>query len=229
MLDVLSRLLQSRHSLPSAELSKLESETRAALPEPIELELSQMDVLEWAPAWLIPIERLMLFALVCGLRPARYLEVGTFRGGSTLIVAAAMKASRNPGRLFCVEPEPHIAPEHWALVDDRATLIQGFSPEALAEARELAGGPFDFTFIDGDHTSDGVYRDATGALPYIAVGGHILFHDSYFPDVAEGITRFYRENSRELIDIGSITHEAAVQEGSDSLRWGGLRLMRVIR
>lgn len=226
---VMSAVLKRQSNRLSRGLAVLETESHSDLPEPVELDLSKMDVLDWAPAWLVPTERLTLFALICGLRPARYLEIGSFKGGSALIVAAAMKASGNPGHMYCVEPDPHIAPEHWALVADRAVLIEGFSPAALLEAYKCADAPFDFVFIDGDHTAEGVYRDATGVFPYLANGAHLLFHDSHFPDVAEGLGQFYQEHSDVLIDIGSITRDASVQEDNPDIRWGGFRLMRLVR
>ena len=62
--------------------------------------LSSADVLSWAPAQLTRADRLLLYTLVFTLRPLRYLEVGTLRGGSALIAAAAMDALQTPGRII---------------------------------------------------------------------------------------------------------------------------------
>lgn len=199
------------------------------IPLPTELDLSYLDVIKWAPAWLTSAERLSLFTLVCALRPMNYLEVGTFQGGSTLIVSAAMDASNNPGRITCVEPEPQINPEHWSQIENRATLVQGYSPAVLSEAHRLAGQPFDFVFIDGDHTEAGVFRDAIGMVPFLSDDAMMLFHDGFFPDVAAAIDRFVSNHARHVVDIGLITSEATVQDGDPSLRWGGLRLLRFRR
>ena len=171
----------------------------------------------------------MLFTLVCGLRPMRYLEIGTFQGGSSLVVSAAMTATKNRGRMLCVDPRPQIDPAHWALIEERAILIRGYSPDVLPQARDAAGGDFDLVFIDGDHTAKGVYRDAIGVLPFLQQGACMLFHDSHYPDVASGINRFASEQAGCLLDFGIITREATVEDDDATLHWGGLRLMRVLR
>lgn len=38
-------------------------------------------------------------------------------------------------------------------------------------------GPYDFVFIDGDHSSDGVICDTRNALANLATGGVIVWHD----------------------------------------------------
>src|SRR5262249_32610819 len=143
------------------------------------IDASAVDVLRGAPCWMTTSERLVLYALVFGLRPRRYLEIGSFQGGSAMIVAAALEASRNPGRMVCVDPEPRIAPEHWRRVEARATLITGASPDVLPRARSVAGGRFDFALVDGDHTHDGVRRDLDGIVEHLEDRAHLLCHDGY--------------------------------------------------
>ena len=196
-----------------------------------EIDLSSFDVLQWAPAWMSRAERLMVYTLIFGLRPLRYLEIGTFQGGSAVIVAAAMNASSNPGRMVCVDPEPRIEPEHWEKLKPRATLLKGFSPDILPRAYKAAGGFFDFVFIDGDHSEAGVKRDANGVLPYVTSGSYILFHDCFFSDVAKGIDAFLDSNAGILKDYGPLTREVTSQSSPEQglTWWGGLRLMQVFK
>lgn len=42
-------------------------------------------------------ERLLLYSLICGLRPERTLEIGTLYGGSTMIICAASTMSEGLG------------------------------------------------------------------------------------------------------------------------------------
>ena len=198
-------------------------------PFAAEIDLGTLDVIRWAPAWMTRAERLLLYALIFGLRPMRYLEIGTFRGGSALIVSAAMDASGHDGRMFCVDPDPQIDPAHWNRIESRATLFQGRSPEILPRCCETAGGPFDFVFIDGDHTRGGVVRDANGVLPFVEEGGYLLFHDSFFFGVAQGIESFVAENWDRVVDFGVLTREITVQTQAQAepVQWGGLRLMQV--
>lgn len=196
-----------------------------------ELDWASLEVLRWAPVWMTGAERLLLYTLIYGLRPARYLEIGTLHGGSALIVTAALDARQAPGRLVCVDPKPQIAPEHWRQLEPRATLLQGFSPAILPQARKTMGGPFDFVLIDGDHTYEGVLRDASGVLPLAAEGAYLLFHDSFFPDVSQAIRDFVARHPDEIIDCGPLTRDVTVEQDPQSgpIRWGGLRLLQVRR
>jgi predicted O-methyltransferase YrrM len=193
-----------------------------------ELDLASLEVLQWAPVWMTRAERLTLFALAFGLRPRRYLEIGTLRGGSALVVAAAMAAAGHAGRLVLLDPEPQIAPEHWERLAGRATLLRARSPEALPQAQEAAGGPFDLALIDGDHTCAGVLRDAEGLLPYLADGAYVLFHDGFYSEIAQALRAFAERHPDRVTDCGLLTREVTVHaEGGNQVRWGGLRLMRI--
>ena len=52
---------------------------------------SRVGTIYEAPGWMLPSERLALYAIVYGLRPKRSLEIGTFYGGSAMIIVAAPK------------------------------------------------------------------------------------------------------------------------------------------
>ena len=196
-----------------------------------DIDLDALDVIRWAPVWMSRAERLLLFSLVFGSRPERYLEIGTYKGGSTLVVAAAMDASGAKGRMMCIDPTPEIDAAHWAQLEHRATLLQAYSPDILPEAYRLAGGPFDFVLIDGDHTYEGVMRDATGVLPFVADGAYLLFHDSFFSEVAQAISEFAHQHQEQIVDFGILTREITVQSEpqTEPIHWGGLRLMQVRR
>lgn len=187
-----------------------------------------LDVIQWTPAWLSRAERLMIFSLIFGLRPRRYLEIGTFQGGSALVTGSALDAQEAEGHIYCVDPNPKVKPEHWAQIEHRATLFTGYSPDILPQVFEAAGAPFDFIFIDGDHSYEGVLRDARGVMPYTKAGTFLLFHDSFFPGVARGLEEFAREERERLIDVGPITREVTRDKDDDqAVPWGGLHLMQV--
>jgi predicted O-methyltransferase YrrM len=174
---------------------------------------------------------LLLYALVFCLRPTRYLEIGTLYGGSALIAAAAMDALHTAGRLVCVDPKPQIDPEHWERLEHRTTLLQGYSPDILPHACEVAGGLFDFVFIDGEHTYANFKSDATGVLPFVADGAYLLLHDNFSPDIAQATQDFLMQHRRQIVDCGILTREftTSPQQQGPPARWGRLRLMRVLR
>jgi cephalosporin hydroxylase len=189
----------------------------------------RMETLLGAPAELLLPERLLLYAIVRGIRPARCLEIGTHFGGSTTITCAALDDS-GQGRVVCVDPNPLVPPAVWEKVAHRATLLRGSSPDALVEAYTEAGGPFDFAFIDGDHTHTGVVRDVEGVIEVAAPGAHLLFHDSHYWEVSNAIDECLSRWPERLIDAGTLstlsTAPLTAPDGTVS-RWGGLRLLRV--
>lgn len=182
-----------------------------------------------APAELLLPERLLLYALVRGLRPARCLEIGSHFGGSTSIMCSALD-DVGAGALVCVDPDPLVPTDVWATVMHRATMVQGHSPDALREARERVDDAFDFVFIDGDHTRDAVIRDVEGVLHHVTDGAHLLFHDCHYWEVRDAIDRCI-ERSRTLLDCGTLstssTEPIAALDGSTA-RWGGFRMLRVM-
>lgn len=189
----------------------------------------RMQLLLDAPAWLLLPERLLLYSLVRGLRPQRCLEIGTFYGGSTVIVVAALD-DVGAGTLTCVDLKPQVEPARWATVAHRATMVSGPSPQMLAEARTVAGGEFDFIFIDGDHKVEPVMRDIEGALTVAAPGAHMLFHDANFWQVRDAIDNSVAKSEGRLLDCGMLstlgTSPIVTPEGITT-RMGGFRLLRV--
>jgi predicted O-methyltransferase YrrM len=229
--NFIRKVLSKQAPTASGAAPTLEVQLYDVTPFAAEIDLASLEVIRWAPAWMTRAERLILYALIFALRPARYLEIGTFQGGSALIVAAAMEAVGSKGRMICVDPEPKIDPEHWKRIQNRASLLRAYSPDILPHACEVAGGKFDFVLIDGDHTSTGVFRDAKGVLPFVIDGGYLLFHDSFYTEIAQALDNFAAENMAQLADFGSLTREVTVPEQSQTrpVRWGGLRMMQVRR
>jgi predicted O-methyltransferase YrrM len=184
----------------------------------------RMDTLLDAPAELLLPERVLLYALVRGLRPERCLEIGSHFGGSTTIIGAALDDGSD-GRLVCVDPNPLVPAAVWETVAHRATMLRGYSPAILPAARAEAGGDFDFIFIDGDHSREGVVRDVDGVLDVAAPGAHLLFHDSHYFEVAAAIGDCLTRHSGVLVDCGTVSTMSTPE--IDGARWGGFRLLRV--
>lgn len=184
-----------------------------------------------APVWMSMHERVLLYGLVVGLQPRCTLEIGTFKGGSTLIITAALD-DLDTGEIICVDPEPHVADEDWAAVRHRAKMVAEPSPPGVTSARELASEPFDFAFIDGDHTLEGVCRDIDATLPVLADSAHLLFHDAHYYEVREAIDAAVVTYGERLIDAGLVsvfkTDDTPAPDGSE-VAWGGLRLLRFRR
>lgn len=196
--------------------------------QPMEIRPGRFSAIYTAPVLMTWSERVVLYATVFGLRPRRCLEIGTHKGGSSLIIGAALD-DIGAGRLVCVDPNPLVAPEHWQQIAHRAALLKGGSPQILSQAIEAAGGCFDFALIDGDHEYDGVIRDIEGVLPLLEDSAHLLFHDAHYYQVTDAIDHMLKKYADRLVDCGMISAEQTVenrQERGRQVIWGGLRMLR---
>ena len=179
-----------------------------------------------APAHLTMPERFLLYSLIYGLRPASVLEIGTAQGGAAMIICAAMDAVGS-GRLVCVDPAPQVTPDHLAHLSHRVSFLSAASPEAVTKAHELLGSPFDFIFVDGDHTYSGVLRDIEAVSPFVHEGSYVLFHDVHYFEVQEAIDEACKH--LPFIDCGLLSLDATRTEDihmGKPVVWGGLRLLR---
>ncbi|MEE1928568.1 class I SAM-dependent methyltransferase [Streptomyces sp. TRM 70351] len=182
-------------------------------------------------------EGLALYA--AAVRAARLglplLEVGTYCGRSTLLLADAARAAgvtavtvdhhrgseeQQPGWEYH-DPEvvdPHTGridtlpafrrTLHAAGLEDHVLALVGRSPQAAAVWR----APLGLVFVDGGHTDEHASADYAGWVPHLAEGGLLVVHD-VFPDPADGGQAPYRLYLRALESGGF-----AEEPGTGSLR-----------
>jgi predicted O-methyltransferase YrrM len=129
-------------------------------------------------------EAAYLYRIVRGLDRANIAEIGRYKGGSTLLIAAAMDSESTLWsydlhvKLMTVELGPEIdaeierALERYGLAD-RVHLIVGDSKLVDPPAAD-----FQLVFVDGDHSYEGVRGDYLNWRPALRPGGHLLFHDA---------------------------------------------------
>lgn len=122
----------------------------------------------------------------------RVVEIGVYEGSSAL----ALQRELGPGaELHLIDPfghHPDALPGGWG-ASERATrrlLARGGrrlrerGPAVhwhVAMSHEIAAcwsGEVDLVFIDGDHSEDGCERDWLDWSPFVAPGGHVVFHDA---------------------------------------------------
>ncbi|MEU2576780.1 class I SAM-dependent methyltransferase [Streptomyces anulatus] len=163
------------------------------------------------------------------------LEVGTYCGRSTILLADAARAAgvsaltvdhhrgseeQQPGWEYhdpsVVDPEVGLMDTlptfrrtlRRAGLEDHVVALVGRSPQVAA----VWAGPLGLVFIDGGHTDEHANADYEGWAPHVAVGGLLVIHD-VFPDPADGGQAPYRIYLRALAS-GAFT-EVSV---TDSLR-----------
>lgn len=166
-------------------------------------------------------EAAFIFGLVRRLEGARIVEIGRFKGGSTFIMAAAMR----PGSTI-TSYDLHVPlREDLQGPDLDRDLTEALERYGIAAGVELVVADsrsvvlpepgVDLLFVDGDHTYEGASSDIERWSPLVRRGGHLLLHDAVdtgsYGNVYPGVTRavagllegggFVRER-----DEGTIAH-----------------------
>lgn len=184
-----------------------------------------------APAEQLPGERVLLYALVLGLRPSSVLEIGTHWGGSTMLLCAALEDAGGGG-LVSIDPLSRVPPDIEARISPRGRLLVGRSPDVLPKAARIAGQPFDFVHVDGDHSYFGAMSDLEGVLPHLADEAYLALHDAHYLEVRKAIDEAVHRYQGQLTDCGILTRVQAPDEGTicgEPVAWGGIRLLRFQR
>lgn len=139
----------------------------------------------------LPTERMFLYGILCALphKFIRAVEIGTWKGTTMHVLRRACD------ELYCIDPQPQwLADESIKTRSGKPVrLIQGFSPQDLISE---VPAPFTFVFVDGDHTTEGVYRDMIALESLMEPGGIICFHDGNHPPVRAGIEQASKEWKR---------------------------------
>ncbi|MEU4683101.1 class I SAM-dependent methyltransferase [Streptomyces xinghaiensis] len=166
------------------------------------------------------------------------LEVGTYCGRSTILLAAAARDAgtvavtvdhhrgseeQQPGWEYhdagLVDPEVGRMDTlpvfrrtlHAAGLEDHVVAVVGRSPQVA----RVWGRPLGLVFVDGGHTDEHASADYEGWTPHLAPGGLLLIHD-VFADPADGGQAPYRIYRRAL-ESGGFTEVSAT---------GSLRVLR---
>ncbi|MEF3115335.1 class I SAM-dependent methyltransferase [Streptomyces chrestomyceticus] len=154
------------------------------------------------------------------------VEVGTYCGRSTILLADAARAAgvtvvtvdhhrgseeQQPGWEYhdpaVVDPEVGLMDTlptfrrtlYAAGLEDHVVALVGRSPQAAA----LWNTPVGLVFIDGGHTDEHATADYEGWAPHVAPGGLLVIHD-VFADPADGGQAPYRVYRRAL-ESGAFT------------------------
>ncbi|MBT3161681.1 class I SAM-dependent methyltransferase [Streptomyces sp. Vc74B-19] len=168
------------------------------------------------------------------------LEIGTYCGRSTILLADAARAAgvtaltvdhhrgseeQQPGWEYhdpdTVDPELGVMDTlptfrrtlRRAGLEEHVVALVGRSPQIAA----LWGRPLGLVFVDGGHTDEHASADYEGWAPHVAEGGLLVIHD-VFPDPVDEFTGQapYRVHQRALAS-GAFTEISAT---------GSLRVLR---
>jgi predicted O-methyltransferase YrrM len=190
-------------------------------------------------------DRRAIYCLVRHFKPRRVLEIGTHLGSSTLYISAALKQNaleNAPGQLLTVDVADVNGPDAaWSRVGALLTpqqmleelgtahLVRFLVADSLEFLRDNQG-PFDFCFLDGNHSAKWVYNEVQLVQRALRPGSVILLHD-FFPDAKPlwqnstalpgpwmAINRLRREGSAiEVLPLGSLPWPTKAQTSTTSL------------
>jgi len=102
-------------------------------------------------------------------RQARVAEVGTYRGDFARHILDACE----PAELHLIDIDVSLL-EGAVTNDSRVSVHEGVSQETLAL---FPDNHFDWIYIDGDHSYEGVSADARIAADKVKTGGYLVFND----------------------------------------------------
>jgi hypothetical protein len=140
-----------------------------------------------------------LFSLAVSIRAANVVEIGRFKGLSTLALAGALKfndigwdepgqhkqrpevdypafEARRARRVISIDPHPTI--EAARLIEEAGLVHYVAFVDHRSDAVQL-DGEIDLLFIDGDHSYQGCASDVMRYVPFVRPGGYFILHD-YF-------------------------------------------------
>jgi predicted TIM-barrel fold metal-dependent hydrolase len=133
--------------------------------------------------------------------PARFVEVGAYKGRSACYMAERIRELGLDVRFDVVDTfqgDEHIgADDLWPAFSDnlaRAGLLSGVTAHralSVDAAQEFAPNSLDFVFIDATHTLEAVSQDIAAWWPKLKADGLIAGHDyAYFPGVKGAVDGF---------------------------------------
>ena len=155
---------------------------------------------------------LYLAARTCTTNAPRIVEIGSYKGRSTIALGTAL-VERHAGSLVAIDPHAPTGKTSYTLEHGDADTFAEYEAN-LARAGVAAyvtslratstqarsnydGRPIDVLFIDGSHDYDDVLADIDAWAPLLGPGAVVAFNDPYVPGVNRAI--------RERIASGALT------------------------
>ena len=143
--------------------------------------------------WLSRDAALLLYRLASGVSDGCIVEVGSFRGRSTVVLARGAQHGHG-ARVYAVEPhEPFVGPRGGEFgPEDRAAFFRNMvrtgayrTVRLLNTSSEIVAPgwtePVALLWLDGDHSYEGVRRDFDAWAPHLRPGCDLVLDDTDDP------------------------------------------------
>ncbi|MFH1615456.1 MAG: class I SAM-dependent methyltransferase [Planctomycetota bacterium] len=169
----------------------------------------------------------VLFYFACSLpAPGRIVEIGSFKGKSTVWMAQALKLQKSTDKIVAIDPhlntgDRNIVPQYFEESSyetflgnvSKTGLTQWVQPvkETSRQASEIWNGPIKLIFIDGAHRYEDVLTDLTLWEPFVRKNGIIVLHDTKpgnnFPGIRRAMNEYLKSSPRfkEILQLLNMT------------------------
>lgn len=128
-------------------------------------------------------DRFLLYYVARKMLPKRkitFVDIGTWCGGSAIIISKALMREGIEYRGITVDPRPKESFTRWIydkfLKDNNVEFIHRYSHVAVEEG--LIPEELDFVFVDGQHGYKGIKNDIEHYHSLVRLEGIILVHDA---------------------------------------------------
>lgn len=172
----------------------------------------------------------LLYHLARNVKKGCIVEVGSWKGKSTVWIGWAIKDSKKKIPFFAIDPHTG-SEEHqikkkkvWTFDEFKTNIKNGkvtsvVKPLVMTseDAISKVTRPVSFVFIDGDHSYTAVKKDFELWFPKVAVGGVMAFHDSTNWPGPKKVTRDYVYFSKQFKHVRftqSITYAVKVKRNT---------------
>jgi len=183
-------------------------------------------ILSTVDGWLSYHEALYLYSLAAvGSGRGKILEIGSWKGKSTIILARGSKWSKRE-QVYAVDPHkggPDQESHGYKSIDSEIEFRSNVEREGVADyviplvmkSEEAVVGwsePIRLLWIDGDHSYEAVKKDFLLWEPFVAPGGVIAFHDTYSWEGPKRVVEEMILPSRSFVVIGLVDSITAVKK-----------------
>ena len=151
-------------------------------------------------------EAAYLFKTIRGGLPMHLLEIGTYKGGSTMLISAAKPKE---AEFVSLDLEDRCHPKVRELLDKNTRLLREDSRKFIPQNK------LDFIFIDGEHSFEGIQADFEHYFSHLNKGADILLHDAVrtrkYTFIATQTNAFIktiekRRGLKFVKDVGTLRH-----------------------
>lgn len=147
----------------------------------------------------------------CKKVEANIIEIGRYRGGSTIIILEAIKYNKRFKLITIDLTNYHLHPQCKKILEeakDQVEVIVGHSLKIPLPKN------YGIVFIDGEHTEIAITQDFERFWPNLNKEGYIIFHDYtlYYPEVITACNKIMEKYKRTLIKIDKIESLLIVQK-----------------